>query len=151
MRTRLPAILILSTGFVLAVSAFVHPFGSVKAKTLDNPLLAGTQVDPQVLQLFERSCQNCHSERTEWPWYSYIAPIGWLIEKDVREGREHMDLSQWDKYDRGTQRQILSRISAAVRTRQMPMPRYLALHPSSGLSAEEVAKIEQWTQEERRR
>ena len=151
MRTRLPAVLTLSTGFFIAVSAFVHPFGMVKAQSVDSPLLAGSQVEPQVLELFERSCQNCHSEKTEWPWYSYIAPIGWAIERDVRQGREHMDFSRWEQYDRATQRETLARISAAVRSREMPLPRYLVLHPDSRLSAEEIAKIEEWTQKERRR
>jgi Haem-binding domain len=100
------------------------------------------RVDPEVLQIFERSCQNCHSERTEWPWCSYIAPIGWFIEKDVQQGRGHMNLSRWDEYDRGSQRDILTRMSAVLRSRQMPLPRYLILHPSSRLSEGEIAKIE---------
>ena len=151
MRTRLPAILILGAGLVVALSAFVHPFGKVKAQSYDKPLFAGAQIDLEVLQIFERSCQNCHSERTEWPWYSYIAPIGWFIEKDVQQGRDHMDLSRWDEYDRGSQRDILTRMSAVLKTRQMPLPRYLILHPSSKLSEGEIKMIDEWTQEERLR
>jgi Haem-binding domain len=151
MRTRLPAILILGAGLVVAISAFVHPFGKVKAQNYDKPLFAGAQIDLEVLQIFERSCQNCHSERTEWPWYSYIAPIGWFIEKDVQQGRDHMDFSRWDEYDRGSQRDILTRMSAVLRSRQMPLPRYLILHPSSKLSEGEITMIDEWTQEERLR
>jgi len=151
MRTRLPTILILGAGLVVAISAFVHPFGKVKAQSYDKPLFAGAQIDPEVLQIFERSCQNCHSERTEWPWYSYIAPIGWFIEKDVQQGRDHMDFSRWDEYDRGSQRDILTRMSAVLRTRQMPLPRYLILHPSSKLSEGEITMIDEWTQKERLR
>jgi Haem-binding domain len=151
MRTRLPAILILGAGLVVAISAFVHPFGKVKAQSYDKPLFAGAQIDLEVLQIFERSCQNCHSERTEWPWYSYIAPIGWFIEKDVQHGRDHMDFSRWDEYDRGSQRDILTRMSAVLKTRQMPLPRYLILHPSSKLSEGEIKMIDEWTQEERLR
>lgn len=142
MGTGLPAILILGAGLTIAVSAFIHPFGMVRGQSDDKPLFAGTQVDPEVLQIFERSCQNCHSERTEWPWCSYIAPIGWFIEKNVQQGRGHMNLSRWDEYDRGSQRDILTRMSAVLRSRQMPLPRYLILHPSSRLSEGEIAKIE---------
>ena len=151
MRTRLPAVLIVGAGLMAAISAFVDPFGKVKAQGIDKPLFAGAQIDLEVLQILERSCQNCHSERTEWPWYSYIAPIGWFIEKDVRQGREHMDLSRWDEYDHTSQRDILTRMSAVLRSRQMPLPRYLILHPGSKLSEEEIAKIGEWTQEERLR
>ena len=151
MRTRLPAILIVGAGLIVAISAFIHPFGMVKAQSYDKPLLNGAQIDVKVLQIFERSCQNCHSERTEWPWYSYIAPIGWFIEKDVQQGREHMDFSRWDEYDRGSQRDILTRMSAVLRSRQMPLARYLILHPGSRLSEAEITMIEEWTQKERLR
>jgi hypothetical protein len=147
----MPKILILGAGLVVAISVFVHPFGMVKAQSYDKPLFAGAQIDPDVLQIFEKSCQNCHSEKTEWPWYSYIAPIGWFIEKDVQQGRDHMDFSRWDEYDWLGQRDILTRISAVLRSRQMPLPRYLILHPGSKLSEEEIAKIERWTQQERQR
>ena len=115
------------------------------------PLFAGTEVDPSVLRILERSCRNCHSEKTEWPWYSYIAHAGWLIEKDVQQAREHMNMSQWGDYGAGVQLQIITRMSAAVRSRQMPLPRYLLLHPDSKLSDREIAQIEAWTQTERRR
>jgi Haem-binding domain len=151
MRTRLPAILIAGAGLIVAISPFVHPFGMVKAQSYDKPLFAGAQIDLEVLQIFERSCQNCHSKRTEWPWYSYIAPIGWFIEKDVQQGRDHMDFSRWDEYDRGSQRDILTRMSAVLRSRQMPLPRYLILHPGSRLSEGEITMIDEWTQKERLR
>jgi Haem-binding domain len=70
MRTRLPAIPILGAGLSVALSGFVHPFGMVRAQGRDKRLLAGAQIDLEVVQIFERSCQNCHSERTEWPRYS---------------------------------------------------------------------------------
>ena len=151
MRNRLPAIVIVGAGLMVAISAFVHPFGMVKAQSYEMPLFAGTQMDLDVLQIFERSCQNCHSEKTEWPWYSYIAPIGWFIEKDVEQGREHMDFSRWDEYDRASQRDILTRMSAVLRSRQMPLPRYLILHPGSKLSDGDIAMIDDWTQKERLR
>jgi hypothetical protein len=62
-----------------------------------------------------------------------------------------MDFSRWDEYDWLGQRDILTRISAVLRSRQMPLPRYLILHPGSKLSEEEIAKIERWTQQERQR
>jgi hypothetical protein len=143
MRTRLPAVLIVGAGLMAATCSFVHPFGMVKAQGFDKPLCAGAQIDLEVLQIFERSCQNRHSERTEWPWYSYIVPIGWFIENDVQQGREHMDFSRWEEYDRGNQRDILTRMSAVLRSRQMPLPRYLILHPSSKLSETEIAMIDE--------
>ena len=48
-------------------------------------------------ELFRSACQDCHSDRTEWPWYTNVAPVSWLVQSDVAGGREHLNLSAWDK------------------------------------------------------
>ncbi|HEY2844896.1 MAG TPA: heme-binding domain-containing protein, partial [Bryobacteraceae bacterium] len=67
--------------------SLVHPFGTVKGRPSPHPLFAGVQADPAVLRIVGKSCQSCHSDRTEWPWYSYVAPLSWMIESDVHQGR----------------------------------------------------------------
>jgi hypothetical protein len=131
-------------------SIFVHPFGDVKHRASNAPLM-NDAVDPAVTRLVGRSCKNCHSERTEWPWYSYVAPMSWLIEKDVADGRRHMNLSHWDDYDTDKKQAVLSEIAVMVRNRQMPLPRYLVLHPEAKLSETDIEQIYQWARNERRR
>src|SRR5579862_8383683 len=87
-----------AVGVVVLASTLVHPSGPVKAVRSDNPLLAGANIDPGVLEVLQRACQNCHSEKTEWPWYSHIAPMSWLVEGDVNQARSHMNLSHWSEY-----------------------------------------------------
>src|SRR5580704_2019666 len=77
---------------------------------------------------------NCHSERTTWPWYSYVAPVSWLIESDVSKARGHMNLSVWDQYTVEKREELPGELAAAVRSRQMPPPRYTLMHSSSTLS-----------------
>ena len=136
-------------GLTLLISCFIHPFG---AKTNSSaPILAGADVDPAVTRVIEKSCQNCHSERTEWPWYSYAAPMSWLIEKDVHEARSHMNLSRWPQYDAAKQRELLAELAAVVRNHRMPLPRYTLLHPGAKPGPEELDRIYQWSKLERRR
>ena len=123
----------------------------MKHQTSNDSLLAGATVDPGVARILERSCQNCHSEKTEWPWYSYIAPLSWMIEHDVEAARERMNLSRWDGYSLDEQRWILTGMSAAIRNRQMPPRRYTLLHPAARLSDDELKQLYQWAQIERRR
>jgi hypothetical protein len=139
-----------SAGVLALASVFVHPFGAVKANS-NAPLLAGANVDPAVVRILEKSCQNCHSERTEWPWYSYVAPASWLIENDVNQGRSHMNLSRWDEYDTRKQHDLLAELAAVVRNRRMPLSRYILLHPGSQPSPAGFERIYQWTRTERRR
>jgi hypothetical protein len=133
------------------VSLLVHPFGAVRAHNSAAPLLAGAEVDPAVAQIVARSCQNCHSERTNWPWYSYVAPVSWLIENDVWKARGHMNLSVWDQYTVEKRQELLGELAAAVRSRQMPPPRYTLMHSSSTLSKAESDQIYRWARGERRR
>ena len=141
----------IATGLLVVASSLIHPYGSVKSKRSGAPLLAGAEANPVVAGIFERSCQNCHSERTEWPWYSYVAPLSWLIEKDVNNGRSHMNLSHWDEYAADQQVELLTKMGVEVRNRRMPLPKYLQIHPQARLSDREVAQLYTWVQTERRR
>ena len=96
-------------------SLLIHPFGAVKARASVDPLLAGADVDPAIVQIIERSCQNCHSEKTQWPWYSYVPPASWLVESDVHDARRHMNLSRWGEYSLEKKRELLTELAAAVR------------------------------------
>lgn len=133
------------------VSLLVHPFGAVRAHNSTAPLVAGAEVHPAVARIVERSCQNCHSERTNWPWYSYVAPVSWLIESDVSKVRGHMNPSVWDQYTIEKREELLGELAAAVRSRQMPPPRYMLIHSSAKLSEAESEQIYRWARGERRR
>jgi len=101
--------------------------------------------------VMQRSCQNCHSEQTVWPLYSRMAPISWLIEKDVQDGRSHWNMSNWDRYSSDERQDILSQIGPMVRNRKMPLPQYLLLHSEAKLSDADVELLYQWTRRERKR
>lgn len=151
MKQRVGSILFLGVAVLAVCSILVHPFGAIKAQRSDKPLLLDSSFDPQVLRTIERSCQNCHSEKTEWPWYSYVAPLSWMIENDVKQARSHMNLSRWNGYNAEQQQEILSKMSVLVRNRAMPLPRFLLLHPEAKLSDAEVAYLYQWARGERKR
>jgi cytochrome c len=141
---------------------FIHPFGPVREQH-SSALLPGVTWnkpgdtpkdsagnDPRALLLFERACQNCHSERTQWPLYSHLPLVSWALEKDVADGRQHLDLSHWDQYSVDQQRDLLARIATEVRNGQMPLSRYLLLHPEARLSEADIQIIYEWTKAQRR-
>lgn len=136
---------------LLFLSAFVHPFGNAREADPGKQVMSSAQIEPTVLDVLQRSCGNCHSERTQWPAYSRMAPISWLIEKDVQDGRSHWNMSKWDQYGLDEREHILSRIGPMVRNRQMPLPKYLFLHPEAKLSDADTELIYQWTRQERKR
>lgn len=136
---------------LLFLMAFVHPFGNAKAADLHKQLMISSQVGHPVLDIMERSCQNCHSERTVWPAYSHLAPISWLIERDVQNARAFWNMSKWEQYTLDEREHILSQIGPMVRNRKMPLPKYLLLHPEARLSDDDAELLYQWSRQERKR
>jgi hypothetical protein len=114
------------------------------------PLLVGAQPNPAVASIIERSCQNCHSLKTEWPAYSRVFPFSLLIENDVATARDHMNLSRWQSYDDGEKNALLAEIGSVVRNHIMPPPRYTFVHPAAKLSDADANEICRWTKTERR-
>jgi hypothetical protein len=117
----------------------------------DVPILSGAEIDPAVLALIQRSCQDCHSDRTHYPWYSYVAPVSWLVTGDVERGRERLNLSHWSEYPLVRKERSLSEIANQVKDRDMPLAQYTWIHPGARLSDAEVGAIFRWTQAERAR
>ena len=137
--------------FLLFVLAFIHPFGNAKVADPSKPLMASAQLEHPVLEVMQRACQNCHSEQTVWPLYSHVAPISWLIEKDVQDGRRHWNMSKWEQYSIDERQDILSRMGPMVRNKKMPLPQYLLLHPEAKLTDADQELLYQWSRRERKR
>ena len=153
MRKHFKATLVALILLIAIASIFIHPFGNVKAisRPSTRQLFSGAQIEPAVFSIMQRSCQNCHSEETVWPWYSYISPVSWLVEKDVRDGRSHFNMSRWNEYNMDDRIQILAGISTMVRNKNMPLPKYLLLHRDAKLSDADIDLVYQWGRAERKR
>src|SRR6185436_901130 len=112
---------------------------------------ANLQVSPQVVAIFDRSCNDCHSNKTVWPWYTNVAPVSWFLVNHVNEGRRDMNLSEWGSYDKDKQSHRLRDICEQVQDGEMPLSTYTPLHPKAKLSAEDVKTICDWANAERAR
>jgi hypothetical protein len=122
-----------------------------KSSGAGGPLLPGARIDAQVLGIIERSCQDCHSETTHYPWYSYVAPVSWLIQSDVARGRRRLNLSRWSDYPPLRRQRSLSEIANQVKDGEMPLFQYTLIHRNARLSPADVSAVFQWTQTERAR
>jgi hypothetical protein len=141
-------------GLVILSTAlsFVHPWGNLRAYArADRPKLTGAAAPPEVRQVLETKCVDCHSESTHWPVYSQFAPASWLMEHDVSEAREHFNMSRWEEYSRESQVDLLTRIGAEARSDEMPLKHYLLLHPGAKLTSKDQQMIYEWTRAERKR
>jgi Haem-binding domain len=99
--------------------------------------------------VFERSCKNCHSNETSWPWYSYVAPISWVISHDVHQARKAMNLSEWGSYSPNKKTDELEEICEQLTNGYMPDRKYMLLHRQARPTPKERDVVCQWTDDSR--
>ena len=61
------------------------------------PVQADFRGSPEVISVLRRACYDCYSNETVWPWYSRVAPVSWVIARDVHEGRAALNFSTWNR------------------------------------------------------
>ena len=132
MKKRISIPLAIAGGFLLIQAV---PYG----REHSNPPVTGTPPwdSPRTKQLFDQACANCHSHQTIWPWYSHIAPVSWLTQNDVDDGRHHLNVSTW-----GAKPQKHATDAAdEVREGEMPPWFYLPTHAEARLSDGEKKEL----------
>ena len=107
-------------------------------------LYAVTATPPEVREILDRSCRDCHSNETRWPWYSAVAPVGWLVAGDVEKGRERLNMSDWARYEESESKARLMWMAFAARGGTMPPASYLRMHPEARLSDGDVRALADW-------
>ncbi|MDE3004015.1 MAG: heme-binding domain-containing protein [Gemmatimonadota bacterium] len=97
---------------------------------------------PETMGIAQRACLDCHSNETVWPAYARVAPISWLIAKDVQEGREHLNFSEWDGPN-----EDVDAVVDMVESGEMPMRRYVLMHRDATLTEREITTFIQGMRE----
>ena len=118
----------------------------VPAQTIERTLT----VPADVKTILDRSCHNCHSNDTVWPWYAHVAPISWLMVGDVNAAREDMNLSEWGEANADAQRDTLLEVCRQVKKGAMPLSSYRLLHREAALSAADVTTLCAWSEQARK-
>lgn len=91
---------------------------------------------PETRALAKRACFDCHSNETVWPFYAYVAPVSWLLQSDVDGGRAHMNFSEWNR-----EQKHADDAADIVRSKDMPLPKYLILHRAARLTDAEREQL----------
>jgi hypothetical protein len=138
---------ILGLAVLLVLIQLVQPKRTNPPVIESRSLMAHVQVPPQVQMILQRSCFNCHSSSTVWPWYSYVAPVSWLIADDVNQSRTHINFQDWEAQESPKEAtEHLGLICEEVRNRDMPPLDYRIVHRNAQLSDEEVKTVCAWSE-----
>jgi hypothetical protein len=131
---------------VLALAGIqaIRPARTNPSSNPADALTSHIRVPSDAAAILDRSCRDCHSNDTRWPWYSRVAPASWLVIDHVNHGRSHFNLSDWGTYDRQRQAELLKNSCELARKASMPMPSYLLAHRGARLSAADVDTLCTW-------
>ncbi|HEX8131638.1 MAG TPA: heme-binding domain-containing protein [Pyrinomonadaceae bacterium] len=137
---------------VLFISVqFVRPSQTNPPVDQTQAIESHVRLTPEVAGIFERACKDCHSNQTEWPWYSRIAPVSWYVTDHINHGRRNLNFSVWSTYDREQADWLLGAMCMTAERGQMPLTSYTRMHHSAKLSPADVRTLCAWSQAERQR
>ncbi|MBU1698651.1 MAG: heme-binding domain-containing protein [Candidatus Eisenbacteria bacterium] len=95
--------------------------------------------------ILARSCFDCHSYNTTWPWYGRIAPVSWMLRRHIEEGRGKLNFSLWRQYAPEKQLYLSKEAVKEVEEGGMPLPIYLRLHPEAKISPADLDTLKAWS------
>ena len=126
---------------IFAAAQFVRPERANPVTDASHAIQASAETPGEFVAVLDRSCGDCHSNRTVWPWYTRVAPVSWLMAAGVKKGREVVNFSEWADYDAATRQALLVKSCEAVSNGAMPGGAWTTLHPEARLSKHDIAII----------
>lgn len=96
--------------------------------------------------IMQGACYDCHSNKTKYPWYAEIQPLGWWLDSHVTDGKRHLNFSDFTRANLARQNHKFEEIVEMVEEGEMPLPSYtwLGLHPQADLSEQQRTEIINW-------
>lgn len=132
----------------LIVVQFIRPNFSNPPVVAAETLYASTEVPNEVQQVLARSCIDCHSNETRYPWYSKISPFSWLLANHIDDGRRELNFSLWNTYSPKKKVRKLEELCEQVEQSEMPLPSYLWIHREAVMADGDAALLCSWAKTE---
>ena len=138
---KLAALLIIA---ILIILQFFQPEKNQGSVTQESDLIVVASVPDTLSKILITSCYDCHSNRTEYPWYNRISPVSWYLYKHVSEGKEGLNLSEYGNLSKAEKIGALSDLYDALEAGTMPLQSYLLIHRDARMSQEEIDALLDW-------
>jgi len=132
---------------LIALAGLIIAIQFIPVERTNPPVTQNIDVPENVSTIIRTSCYDCHSNETNWPWYSYVAPVSFFISGDVKEGRKHLNFSEWDKYDEKKKEKKLGGIVDELEDGEMPLKSYQFIHSDTKIDKEKLAVIKAWAED----
>jgi hypothetical protein len=140
------AVIALVAGFIIL--QFIRPDFTNPPLIAGDTLTASAQVPADVQQILTRSCNDCHSNQTVYPWYSKVTPFNWFLADHIADGRRQLNFSVWNTYSTDKKIKKLDEICEQVEHSYMPLPSYLWIHRDAVLEESQAKALCEWANTE---
>jgi hypothetical protein len=130
--------------FIIFIVLLLIVIQFVPVSRTNPPVTSDIQTSDNIKAILKRSCYDCHSNESSWPWYSKVAPASWFVINHVNEARDEYNFSTWDKYSQEKKSEIMEEIWEEVDEGKMPIWNYVILHPDAKLSAADKKELHNW-------
>lgn len=137
--------ILLALLIVFIAIQFIQPGHNTSGQVLPTDITRTVIVPDNVLGIFKNACYDCHSSNTRYPWYVHIQPIGWMMARHIRNGKDNLNFSDFGSYSQRKQFNKLRAIETSIKEASMPLPSYAIFHIDARLSTEDKKLITDWT------
>lgn len=129
----------------LVVIQFFHPDKNIDTNpTANNDISKVIPVPDNVQQILEKSCYDCHSNNTEYPWYAEVQPVAWWLNNHIQEGKREINFNEFASYRPRRQYKKLEEIIEQVKEDEMPLSSYTLIHKDAVLNKDQKLALSTW-------
>lgn len=139
--------ILLALAILFVLIQFIRPEKNLSGDTT-NSIDKKYNVPPEVTTILEVACNDCHSNTTRYPWYANVQPAAWWLANHVKDGKKHLNFSEFTKRRIAVQNHKLEEVIEMVKEKEMPLPSYtyFGLHADANLTDEQRATLTLWAQ-----
>ena len=129
---------------VLIGIQFIQPARNENGQALPTDISKTVFIPGNVKSLLQTACNDCHSNNTNYPCYTYVQPMGWIMNNHIQDGKKELNFSEFGSYSGRRQQSKLKSIASQVKDDEMPMASYLLMHKNARLTKEQKTLIIDW-------
>ena len=139
-------IILIVIAVALIVIQFFRPERNISKAASTDDIFFQLQTDALVKKNLVNACYDCHSNHTRYPFYANFAPISWMLNNHIVEGKAQLNFSEWGKYSKKEQLKLMTEICEVLTTGEMPLSSYTLMHGNAILNEKEIEDICAWTE-----
>jgi hypothetical protein len=132
---------------VFIVIQFFRPQKNISDTIPATDFIAMTKPSPQIEATLRAACYDCHSNNTNYPWYSELAPVSFVIAEHVKDGKKHLNFSEWDTYSAKKKAHKLEELVEEVEEGHMPEESYTWMHAEAKLTEAQISELTNWAKD----